>query len=306
MTASWLLGCLALAPAALDAAADQPIVAATVDGWPIHAEEVDRQLQRALGDRTIDPATRDKLRRETLRQLIDRRLAHQYLIGSAMRASEAELDRAVQRLKKLAAEQEIPWPQYLERRGLDETQLRDQLAWEISWSRFLEQQATDENLQRYFDQHRDQFDGRKIRAAHILLRVEADASQQQIQQAIDRAQQLRQQIVAGQLDFAAAAARFSQAPTAADGGEIGLIGRQGPMPEAFSAAAFDLDVGQLSPPVVTTFGVHLIQCIEIIPGDKTWQQVRAELYQAVSQHLYRWAAERQRNRATIEIHSQFR
>jgi parvulin-like peptidyl-prolyl isomerase len=189
---------------------------------------------------------------------------------------------------------------------LDEPQLRDQLAWEISWSRFLEQQATDENLQRYFDQHRDQFDGRKIRVAHILLRVEPMPASSRSKKDDGRAQQLRQQIVAGQLDFAAAAAQFSQAPTAADGGEIGLIGRQGPMPEPFSAAAFALDVGQLSPPVVTPFGVHLIQCIEIMPGDKTWQQVRGDLYQAVSQHLYRWAADRQRNRATIEIHSQFR
>jgi parvulin-like peptidyl-prolyl isomerase len=306
MTAFCLLGWLALAPAALHAAADQPIVAATVDGWPIHVDEVDRQLQRALDERTVDPATRDKLRGETLRQLIERRLAHQYLMSSAMRASEAELDRAVQRLQKLAAEQEIPWPHYLERRGLDEPQLRDQLAWEISWSRFLQQHATDENLQRYFDQHPEQFDGRQIRVAHILLRVEADASQQQIQETIGRAQQLRQQIVAGQLDFAAAAAQYSQAPTAADRGEIGLISRQGPMHEAFSAAAFALDVGQLSPPVVTPFGVHLIQCIEVVPGDKTWQQVRAELYQAVSRHLYRWAADRQRSRATIEIHSEFR
>jgi parvulin-like peptidyl-prolyl isomerase len=306
MTVLGLFGLLTVPVAALNAAEDRQIVAATVDGWPIDAQQVDREIQRALGDRTIDPAVRDKLRRETLQQLIDRRLVHQYLMSSAAKASQAERDRAVQRLRKWAAEQEISWDQYLHSRGLDEPQLREQLAWEISWSRFLEQHATDDNLQRYFDQHRDQFDGRKVRTAHILLRIEPADDQRQRNEKTSRAEQLRQQIDDGQLDFAAAAAQFSESPTAADGGRIGWIGRHGPMPEPFSAAAFALEPGQVSSPVLTSFGVHLIQCIEIQPGDKTWQQVRGDLYQAVSRYLYRWAADRQRNRATIEIDNSFR
>jgi parvulin-like peptidyl-prolyl isomerase len=287
------------------ASADEPRIAAVVDDWPISLQQVDREISRALGDRTIEPEVRDKLRRETLRMLIERRLIQQYLTASGSGASRAEVDRAVQRLQKLAAEQALPWPKYLARRGIDELQLRDQLEWEIGWTKFLEKQATDENLRRYFDQHRRDFDGTQIRAAHILLSVESADDAQQVQATIERVQQIRQQIVAGDLSFAAAAAKFSQAPTADDGGKIGLIGRRGPMPEAFSKAAFALDAGQVSPPVLSPFGVHLVQCIEVVPGDKTWQQVRGDLHQAVSRYLYRWAIDRQRGAATIEIHNDY-
>jgi parvulin-like peptidyl-prolyl isomerase len=286
---------------AFGAADDERTVAATVDGRPIYADQVDRELARALGERTIDPETRDKLRRETLRQMIDRRLVQQYLTASGAGASKAEVDRAVQRLQKLAAEQEIAWPEFLKRRGTDEPQLREQLSWQIGWSRFLEQHATDENLQRYFEQHRREFDGTQIRAAHILLRVEPPGDAEQVKQTVARAEQLRQRIVDGELDFAEAAKQVSQAPTAADGGAIGLIGRRGPMPESFSAVAFALEAGQISPPVVSSFGVHLIQCLQIVPGDKTWQQVRGDLHEAVSGYLFRWAADRQRPHATIEF-----
>ncbi|MCL4201279.1 MAG: peptidylprolyl isomerase [Pirellulaceae bacterium] len=282
-------------------AADERTVAATVDGQSIYADQVDRELTRALGERTVDAETRDKLRRETLRQMIDRRLVLQYLTASGAGANQAEVDRAVQRLQKLAADQGIAWPEFLERRGTDEPQLREELTWQIGWSRFLEQHATDENLQRFFQQHRREFDGTQIRAAHILLRVEPADDAKQIRQTIARAEQLRQRIAGGELDFAEAAKQFSQAPTAADGGEIGLIGRRGPMPEPFSAAAFALEAGQVSPPVVSVFGVHLIQCQQIVPGDKTWQQVRGDLHQAVSRYLFRWAADRQRPHARIEF-----
>jgi len=291
-----------VAPVAILAADDGNEVAATVDGQPIFAADVERELARVLGDRPVEADSRAALRRETLRQLIDRRLVLQYLARSGEGATAAEVDRAVQRLQKLNAQQEVTWEGFLTRSGLDEARLQTQLAWDIGWSRFLEKHATDDNLQRYFEQHRREFDGSQLRAAHILLRIPSPADAASVAATVERAGQVRKQIVDGQLTFAAAAQQFSQAPTAAAGGAIGLIGRRGPMPEAFSAAAFDLEAGQVSEPVVSPFGVHLIQCLEILPGDKTWKDARDDLHGAVTRYLFRWAADRQRPQATIEIH----
>jgi parvulin-like peptidyl-prolyl isomerase len=306
MNVCWLVGWLAWMLTALHTAADPRTVAATVDGQPIYADQVDLRIERALAGRRVEPAVLDKLRRATLQQLIDRRLVQQYLAGSSQGASDAQVDRAVERLQRLADQQQILWSDYLHREGLDEPRLRDRLAWEIGWTQFVEQQATDENLRRYFDQHRAQFDGRTVRTAHILLRVDAPPEDPRWQQTVERARQLRQEIVEGTLGFAAAAAEYSQAPTADQAGELGWIERRGPMPEAFTAAAFALEVGQLSEPVSTAFGVHLIQCLDIRPGDTTWQQARDDLHQAVKQHLYHWAADRQSQRVPIEIHRSFR
>ncbi|MCE9525651.1 MAG: peptidyl-prolyl cis-trans isomerase, partial [Planctomycetales bacterium] len=99
--------------------------------------------------------------------------------------------------------------------------------------------------------------------------------------------------------FADAAKKHSQAPTAKDVGNIGTIRRHEPMPEDFSKAAFALKKGEVSPPVVSPFGVHLIQVQEIIPGRRTWEDCREELRPAVTLYLFRWIAEKQRKEAKI-------
>ncbi|NIP86218.1 MAG: hypothetical protein GTO03_11885, partial [Planctomycetales bacterium] len=98
---------------------------------------------------------------------------------------------------------------------------------------------------------------------------------------VERAQQIRREILDGKITFADAVARYSTGPSRREGGQLGFIGRQGPMDEPFSAAAFALGKKEISPPLVTRFGVHLIQCLEIKPGTKTWTEVVDALRKAV-------------------------
>jgi len=62
-------------------------------------------------------------------------------------------------------------------------------------------------------------------------------------------------------DFAALARRYSDAPDAANGGDVGVFDRR-MMIQSFEDAAFALKVGELSPVVETRFGFHIIQRIE--------------------------------------------
>ncbi len=74
-----------------------------------------------------------------------------------------------------------------------------------------------------------------------------------------RAVALRQQIVDGEIDFATAAIEQSSDPgSAANGGDLGFFGR-GVMVPAFEEAAFALEIGGISEPVATEFGVHIIE-----------------------------------------------
>ena len=82
-------------------------------------------------------------------------------------------------------------------------------------------------------------------------------------------------------------------PSAKAGGDIGWIERREPMPEAFSAAAFALKPGEVSLPVETTFGVHLIQVLEVKPGTKTWQEAADRLKPAATLFLFRRLAEQE-------------
>jgi peptidyl-prolyl cis-trans isomerase D len=117
---------------------------------------------------------------------------------------------------------------------------------------------------------------RKLR--HILLTLPQDADEQQVAQARERLQQMREQILSGQASFEALAKQHSQDPGAAQsGGDLGWVERGQMVPE-FEQAAFALNEGEVSEPVRTQFGLHLIQAAQVRPQQvKSFAEVRDQL-----------------------------
>ncbi len=100
------------------------------------------------------------------------------------------------------------------------------------------------------------------RARHILLMVDAGAEETTWQAAEQQLADWRAQVSAG-ADFAALAKEHSQDPgSAVEGGDLGFFER-GVMVPAFDQAVFSLQPGELSQPIRTEFGMHLIQLVEI-------------------------------------------
>ncbi len=285
---------------AQDSGSSGDAVSATVDGQPIYRRQVDRALELALDDQSVESAL-DEARRQALTQLINRRLVLTYLERNGLGASRQEIDREIRRATTALKAQNLELDEYLANSGLTLPEFQRQIAWEIGWQRFLDKHLTDENLARYFQQHQRDFDGTEILAAHILFRVEPPGNQQALARALAQAADVHRRIQDGELTFADAARQYSTSPSAKDDGQIGPIRRREPMPEAFSRAAFALDDGAISDPVVSAYGVHLIQCQGIEPGQFEWQDVRKLLEPAVIRHLFRWAADQQRPQAVIEI-----
>ncbi len=92
---------------------------------------------------------------------------------------------------------------------------------------------------------------KEIRASHILVKTE------------DEAKNLLEEIKAGKA-FADAAKEVSLCPSSHDGGDLGFF-RKGVMVKPFEDAAFKLkEMGDISEPVKTQFGWHLIQLTGII------------------------------------------
>lgn len=84
----------------------------------------------------------------------------------------------------------------------------------------------------------------KIKAKHILVEQEFEA------------QDLLKKLQSGE-KFEDLAKSYSQCPSKEEGGDLGAFGK-GQMVQPFSDAAFGLKVGEVSPPVRTQFGYHLI------------------------------------------------
>lgn len=95
----------------------------------------------------------------------------------------------------------------------------------------------------------------QTRARHILLRPTAQMPQAQ---AVARLNELRQNIVSGKADFAAVARQISQDGSAAQGGDLGWANPGMFVPE-FEQVMNRLRPGQVGEPLVSRFGVHLIE-----------------------------------------------
>ena len=95
-------------------------------------------------------------------------------------------------------------------------------------------------------------------ARHILLRVGAGLSERQ---AAARLEEMRERVLRGQADFATLAREYSQDGSAKSGGDLGWAGPGRYVPE-FEQALDALRPGEISQPVVSRFGVHLIELLE--------------------------------------------
>lgn len=279
--------------------ADAP-VAARINGEVVPATEVEREFRQAYGEKKVTDVERERLLKAAREQVIDRRLVLAHLTGSGQAASSQDIDFAVAQFEKDLKSQSLTLDQHLKQVGLTAGDFRRALAWKLSWQRYVERQLTDENLQKYFDRYPREFDGSELRVAQILFKVPADADEKALAAAQDKAAKLKAEIAAGKLTFAAAAKQHSQAPSSAAGGDIGWIERRRPMPEDFSKTAFALKPGEVSQPLVSPFGVHLISVLEVKPGKRTWRDAAGELRPAVTLYLFRWIADQERPKAKIE------
>lgn len=106
-----------------------------------------------------------------------------------------------------------------------------------------------------------------IKVSHLLIKVPADAAAEQDKAAKAKIDELYAKITAPGGDFAAVAKEFSQDGAAARGGELGMIERGKTVP-AFENAAFALKPGEISKPVRSEFGYHIIKVSEKKPAEK--------------------------------------
>lgn len=107
------------------------------------------------------------------------------------------------------------------------------------------------NAQRLYSQEE------RVRARHILLRLDQNATSEQTGAVLDKIKEIQAKLAAGE-EFVALAQQYSEDTTAIIGGDLNWQGRGQFLP-AFEAVAFSLQKGQVSEPVRTDFGYHLIK-----------------------------------------------
>ncbi|MFO1218430.1 MAG: peptidylprolyl isomerase [Burkholderiaceae bacterium] len=141
----------------------------------------------------------------------------------------------------------------------------------------------------------------QTRARHILLRTSAQAS---VQDATRRLDELKRVIETGQRRFEDVAREVSEDGSASAGGDLGFVSPGGFVPE-FEEAMNRLSPGAVSAPVVSRFGVHLIQVVERRDVQLSDKEVREQARNALREQKFdaayqEWAKEL-RSRAYVEM-----
>ncbi len=137
---------------------------------------------------------------------------------------------------------------------------------------------TEDELRGYYAQNKARYATPEQRqASHILIKLEPGANEAARKAALDKAKALAGQ-ARSSADFAALAKAQSQDPgSAGQGGDLGLFSRES-MVKPFADAAFAMKVGDISDPVESEFGVHVIKLTAIQPGaEKPFEAVRSAI-----------------------------
>lgn len=291
----------AAALAASRSAAQQP-PAATVNGQSVAEVAVQRGLKR------VPPGEHAKARPEILNYLIDNLLIDQYLAGQKIPVDPKEIDGRVTDIKNEVKKNGQDYAKMLTDLMLTEDELRTQIAADLKWEKYAIAQGTDAALKDLFAKHTEMFDGTMVRARHILLTPAGDAAAAQAKAQLQQIKgQLEAQVTAevaklpdnadplardqARLQrltdlFAQQAGKLSACPSKAEGGDLNWFPRAGSMVEPFAAAAFALKPGQMSEPIQTSFGYHLILVTGRKPGAATkFEEVKDEVREIFCQRL---------------------
>jgi peptidyl-prolyl cis-trans isomerase C len=293
---------------------DPSTVLAVVNGSEITLgefnKEMDVMISRMQG--RVPPERIGQMRMQMRDQLLDSLITRQLLIEATDNADielgEGEFDEAVARLTE-GMPPGMTLNDMLAQANTSEEEFRKTLTTELKVRKLIETQAgepvdpTDEELQAFYEENQQQFEQPEtVEASHILIGIEAGATDEEKAAARAELETIREQLLADG-DFAALAAEHSSCPSKAQGGNLGRFPR-GRMVPAFEEAAFTQEIGTVGEVVETQFGYHLIKVIDrdeagLTPLDEVKEQLSQYLAGQKQQEVVQAFIETLREKAEI-------
>lgn len=137
----------------------------------------------------------------------------------------------------------------------------------------------DAEVEKFYEENKDKLmGGDTVNASHILVSSEEECKR------------IREEIEGGAISFEQAAEKYSACPSGKEGGSLGDFGRGQMVPE-FEAACYAMQEGEISAPVQTQFGYHLIRLNskkagEVAPLEAVREELKAKLLRDKQQAAY--------------------
>lgn len=256
-------------------------VVAVVDDDVVLESELEQrvaQFRRGLAMQGIEGPPPSVLRERAAEQLVVESLQLQLAERMGIRVSDSQLNETMANIaqrNRLSLEQ---FQAALESEGVTYAAAREKFRREMLLSRVQQRMVdprvriTEKEVRDYLESNAArQSAGEEFRLGHILLALSGGQREADL---LEKAEKIRQEILDG-VSFAELAARYSDASTAMQGGDLGWR-KADQLPALFAGVVPELAPGDLSRPLVNSSGVHLVMLLEKRGGvSKLVQQVRA-------------------------------
>lgn len=249
-----------------------------------------------------------EIEREILDRMIDEILLARKAREMDIQVTEADIDSGIQEIRG-QFRSETDFMNEMDRQGFTEEAFRGDVADQIRVIRLIEREVQSkvsppsrEDARRYYEENRDRMvEPERIRARHILITTE-DKTEEEALQMIN---EVYEKASENPDEFSELARNFSEGPTAPYGGDLGYFARE-EMVQDFAETAFSLEIGQVSEPVKTRFGYHIIKVLgrrasERRSFEEMQDTLMQYLYQLRMEEEYSSFLQRIREEANIEI-----
>ena len=249
--------------------------------------------------REIPPSADRRYRKSITERLVYQEVLRQEAEAKAVKYNQAELaERETQQKQGIK-----DWDKHLLRRGETEKSLRDMYIAEIVEKQLLEGagklSVTDAEVDEEYEKIKPNYksDADRVQASHILIPIgpqtegsvekppepSPEDKKKWTQEAMAKAEEMYKKATAPGADFAKLAKENSIGPSADKGGDLGVFTKDR-MVEEFSVVAFKLKPGEISKPVETKFGIHVIKVQNrYAPGDLPKEALIEQIRERLSQ-----------------------
>jgi peptidyl-prolyl cis-trans isomerase SurA len=264
-------------------------VAAVVNSDIITLSEVEKRAAPELANLTDASkdraAQRNRIVHEALDQLVAERLMDWQLKEQHVEVTDQEVDAAAENLKVQNGLDDKKLEEALKNQGMTVASwkndvLRKQLA-RLKLIRSKTEgkiKVSDDDVKSEYQKWlRMEAGDAEVRARHILIKVDANAPPEEVERTRQKALKITEEARQPGVDFAELAKKKGEGASASEGGDLGFF-RRGVMLVEFEKVAFALQAGEVSEPVRTSFGWHVIKVEErrAVPV-KSYQEMEGTL-----------------------------
>lgn len=243
---------------------------AKIDGEEISADEFNTEVKRLVKmmGAQVPPAMLVNMKGQIVEQLVAKKLVEKAVASSGVKIEPKEVDSEYGKfVKQLDDAAPGGAKGYLEKIGRTEAEMKDDVRRSLELKALISKDHDIEvpaaEVKKFYEENKAQFEQQeRLQASHILLKLDKTAAPDKVAEVKKKADDIAKQAKAADADFAALAKAHSEGPTAPRGGDLGYFERGKMVPE-FDKAVWAMKKGEVSEPVRTQFGFHIIKA-----GDK--------------------------------------